>query len=32
VESLARGDLNGDFTLAPDPADGHTVAAVAFPR
>lgn len=30
VESLARGDLNGDFSLTTD--GGETVAAVSFPR
>ncbi len=30
VESLARGDLNGDFTLASEGSE--TVAVVAFPR
>ena len=32
VESLARGDLNGDFTLETDGASGETVALVSFPR
>lgn len=30
VESLVRGDLNGDFTLAGE--NGQTVAAVSFPK
>jgi len=32
VDSLAHGDLNGDFQLATDPATGETVATVTFPR
>jgi two-component sensor histidine kinase len=32
VESLARGDLNGDFSLQSAGPNGETIAAVSFPR